>query len=60
MAHAAAARNYPSSHRGMNAALFHLASELNSAGHCDAARWVVEQLNPKVVPLRPPEPGGAA
>lgn len=45
---------------GVNAVVGQIATELNAAGHCEAARWVVEQLSPKVVPLRPPGPGGAA
>ncbi len=45
---------------GMHAALFQLASELNAAGHRDAARFLLEQLSPKVVQLRPPGDGGAA
>jgi hypothetical protein len=44
----------------MHAALFQLASELNAAGHRDAARFLLEQLSPKVVQLRPPGDGGAA
>lgn len=45
---------------GINHVIIYLAAELNAAGHRAAARHLLEQLSPKVVPLRPPGPGDAA
>jgi hypothetical protein len=45
---------------GVNAVVGQIAAELNAAGHRDAARFLLEQLSPKVVQLRPPGDGGAA
>ncbi len=44
----------------VNAVVEQIATELNAAGHRDAARFLLEQLSPKVVPLHPPGDGGAA
>ena len=45
---------------GIHHVIIHLAAELNAAGHPAAARHLLEQLGPKVVPLLPPGSGGAA
>ena len=45
---------------GIKRVIILLAAELNTAGHHAAARHLLEQLGPKVVPLLPPGSGGAA
>jgi hypothetical protein len=42
---------------GVKAVVKQIAAELNGAGHRDAARFLLEQLSPKVVPLHPPGDG---